>query len=120
MVTEELNFSYFTGYRPNGLGSFYSKTRPLLFLLPADGRPTLMVNEFMKGDAAKRSWVPNIRSWLKVPFTISYVTDLLAELGLTESKIGAELRARAENRDAYPGVRPIKNSISKDKIRRCL
>jgi Xaa-Pro aminopeptidase len=91
MVTEELNFSYFTGYRPNGLGSFYSKTRPLLFLLPADGQPTLMVNEFMKGDAAKRSWVPNIRSWLKVPFTISYVTDLLAELGLTESKIGAEL-----------------------------
>jgi Xaa-Pro aminopeptidase len=51
----------------------------------------MMVNEFMKGDAAKRSWVPNIRSWLKVPFSASYVANLLSEQGLAESRIGTEL-----------------------------
>jgi len=91
MVTEEINYSYFTGHRLNGLGSFYSKTRPIVFLLPKDGAPTVILNEFMKNDAAKRSWVRNIETWLTVPFSASYVTKVLEKQGLAEARIGVEL-----------------------------
>jgi Xaa-Pro aminopeptidase len=116
MVTEEINFSYFTGYRPNGLGSFYSKTRPLLLLLPAHGKPVVMVNEFMKGDAAKRSWVPDIRSWLKVPFSASYVASLLKEQGLAESKIGAELGLEQRIEMPIQEFEQLKNQCPKTKF----
>jgi len=113
IVTEEINFSYFTGYRPNGLGSFYSKTRPLIFLLPSDAAPALLVNEFMKGDAAKRSWVTNQSSWLNVPFTASYAATLIKDKGLTESRIGAELGLEQRLEMPYEEFERLKNQFPK-------
>lgn len=91
LVTEAKNYRYFSGHRSR---QFANKQRPMLFLLPLEGAPTLMVygNELPEADG--QTWIDDIRTYTDVPFPHELVTETITDLGLEDARIGAELGKR--------------------------
>lgn len=87
LVCDGPNYTYLSG----GTRDF-SYTRPTIFILPRENPPTVIIHEFFK-DAQKREvWVEDVRVYttlLGAP--IDEIKKAFEELGLTKSKVGAEL-----------------------------
>lgn len=93
LVANLYNCDYFSG------ASSTSRTfdRPLVFILPRDGEPVLLMNVFMGDLGRKVSWIKDIRTYehVPIPFVISQplepIKEAIKDLHLTSGKIGAEL-----------------------------
>lgn len=89
MVTEKSNYCYFTAHRTIG---WVTKTRPLIFILPYESDPVLVVHEWEIGNAkANCPWIKDIRTWIDLPFSISPIVEVFNELNLSSGRIGVEL-----------------------------
>lgn len=88
-VTEKSNYSYFTPHRTIG---WASKTRPIIFVLPLNEEPSLLLHEWESGNARSSCpWIKNMKTWVDLPFSISPLTEMFKSLRLTNARIGAEL-----------------------------
>jgi Xaa-Pro aminopeptidase len=89
LVTEKSNYSYFTAHRSIG---WVTKTRPIIFILPRNGDPVLVVHEWEIGNSkANCPWIKDIRTWIDLPFSIKPVVEVFQDLKLTDGRIGVEL-----------------------------
>lgn len=85
LVTSPSNYRYFvgTGY---GWGP-----RRNAFILPIDKEPAVLVNGAQKHITELQSYIDNI-NWYDLPFRSERIVDILADLGLARSRIGAEFK----------------------------
>jgi len=90
MAGEKFNFIYLTGLEST---QFLHRMRPLLFLLPREGKPVLFV---YAAEAAKLHYlkpVATIKAYVDIPFPVPDLIDTVRELGWETGVIGAELGA---------------------------
>ena len=90
MVTAEPNVNYYSGWR--NFIPWWTYSRPYILIIPKDHDPVLLVQAFHRFDAARDSWIKDVRSYTSltgVPAT--QVKDLFKELGLMGKRIGLEL-----------------------------
>jgi Xaa-Pro dipeptidase len=87
-VTEKTNYRYFSGSQTI---QFNNKQRPMTFLLPRRGKPTMIVYKLEAGLVLGESWVEDIRGYVDAPFPASVVVDTFKDLGLEDGRIGCEL-----------------------------
>jgi Xaa-Pro aminopeptidase len=104
-MTERTNFRYFTGSQTR---QFNNKQRPMVVILPAKGKPTLMIYSLEEAKARAETWVDDIRGYTDAPFPVSLAVDTLKDLGLDKGRIGCELGANQRvwmTMEEFDGVR---------------
>jgi Xaa-Pro aminopeptidase len=91
------NFTYLAGFScPGTLSRHLDHTdspREVLLIWPRSGEPTLILDESTSAVAARDGWIKNIvgyKGYSENPY--SRAADILSELGLAQSRIGAEKR----------------------------
>jgi Xaa-Pro aminopeptidase len=96
LITEELNYIYFTGHRSQQ--NPIDKIRPYIFIFPKDGEGVLITMPFEVGQVRETTWVTDVRTGGLTGYT-DLVVSILKEKGLSRGKIGAEL-----GREQYLGI----------------
>ncbi len=84
LITDSSNYRLLAGMRS------MTKNRPVVLLLPRNGKPVLIANTFLQSAAENQTWVEDIRTY-DLPFNANIVVLCLRELGLSDAAIGAEL-----------------------------
>lgn len=97
IVTDPLNYSYFTGHKV----ALSMRSRPAIFILPLDGAPALIAwsGPDMFARLYKQpfpSWVEDRRIYPEVPFTRDArvdwgIAEILKERGLAAARLAIEL-----------------------------
>jgi len=86
MVTDNLNFAWFTGHNPGS-----HKMRPNILILPRVGEPAAFIYLRNTGELRKTSWITNIEGYTDCPFIVEEFAQFLKKLGLADAQIGCEL-----------------------------
>ncbi len=97
LVTERLNYQYFTGHRSEQCA--VDKIRSYVFILPKDGDPTLITMPFEVAQVEQTSYVTDIRTTGSLTGHPEFIVGVLDELGLSRARIGCEL-----GREQYLGI----------------
>ena len=98
LITEELNYIYFTGHRSQQ--NPIDKIRPYVFVLPKNGDGALITMPFEVAQVRETTWVEDIRhGTLGVGGHRDAIVEVLKDKGLTRGRIGAEL-----GREQYLGI----------------
>ena len=97
LVTERLNYQYFTGHRSEQCA--VDKIRSYVFILPKDGEPTLITMPFEVAQVEQTSYVSDIRTTGGLTGHPEFIAGVLQDLGLSEARIGCEL-----GREQYLGI----------------
>lgn len=93
LVTEDHNYSYFSGHRlPYSRPPASSPSRPTAFVLPRAGEPVVIVQLFHRADAARTSPARDVRAYTEFSNGCpTLVRDALREMGVRKGRVGAEL-----------------------------
>ncbi len=97
MVTERLNYQYFSGHRSEQCA--VDKIRSYVFILPKDADPTLITMPFEIAQIEQTSFVTDIRTTGGLTGHPEFIAGVLKELGLSRARIGCEL-----GREQYLGI----------------
>lgn len=98
LITEELNYIYFTGHRSQQ--NPIDKIRPYIFVLPKQGDGALITMPFEVAQVRETTWVDDIRqAGLGVGGHAEIVSSVLKDKGLERGRIGVEL-----GREQYLGI----------------
>jgi len=90
LLTAEANVNYFTGYVP--WSSWTTFTRPTVLLISKLAPPILIVQDVWLGAARRDSQIGDIRGYSRLGgLPVDIVSQALADMGLANSRIGAEL-----------------------------
>jgi Xaa-Pro aminopeptidase len=90
LLTAEANINYFTGYRH--FCPWTTFTRPAVLLIPKKAEPVLLVQGFLRADAARDCWFPDVRGYktlLGLP--VEQTAELFREHDMAAGQVGAEL-----------------------------
>ena len=85
LISSPSNYRYFVGTE-YGWGS-----RRNVFLLPSDKEPVALVNGAQKYSTELTTYINDVR-WYDLPFRTTQVVEIISDLGLSKSRIGAELK----------------------------
>lgn len=96
LITEELNYIYFTGHR--SIQNPLDKIRPYVFILPKDDDGVLITMPFEVGQVLSTTWIRDVRQ-AGLMGHASFIASVLKEKGLANARIGAEM-----GREQYLGV----------------
>lgn len=96
LITEELNYIYFTGHRSQQ--NPIDKIRPYIFVLPKKGDGAIITMPFEVAQVLETTWVSDVRTAGLMGYTDT-VVGLLKEKGLSTGRIGAEM-----GREQYLGI----------------
>lgn len=105
-----MNYFYLSGHMPRDYQSNFS--RPHIMILTQDGRAVLVVYGVNEANARESSWVTDIRTYAP-PFSAEPVRAVLGELGLTQTRIGAELGADMRLWMPYLEFRRLEEALPK-------
>ena len=97
MVTERLNYQYFTGHRSEQCA--VDKIRSYVFILPRAGEPTLVTMPFEVAQVEQTSPIADIRVIGGLTGHPEFLVETLRDLGLGAARIGCEL-----GREQYLGL----------------
>jgi len=96
LITEELNYIYFTGHRSQQ--NPIDKIRPYIFVLPKSGEGGLITMPFEVAQVLETTWVEDIKTAGLMAHTDTIVS-VLKEKDLAKGRVGAEL-----GREQYLGI----------------
>jgi len=86
-ITEGGNYTYFSGG-----GRDFSFSRPHILLLPRQGEPVAIVQEFPAINRTREIWFDDVRVYRTMTgLPVELVADLMEEKGIGEGRVGAEL-----------------------------
>jgi Xaa-Pro aminopeptidase len=88
LASEKFNFFYLTGLEST---QFLHRMRPLVFMLPREGKPVLFV---YAAEAAKLGYLESaadIRAYVDIPFPVADLIGIFKEMGWDKAVVGAEL-----------------------------
>ena len=109
LVTERLNYQYFTGHRSEQCA--VDKIRSYVFILPKDGEPTLITMPFEVAQVEQTSYVTDIRTTGSLTGHPEFIVGVLEDLGLSGARIGCELGREQYLGISHSGFRDIVESL---------
>ena len=86
LITEELNYIYFTGHRSQQ--NPIDKIRPYIFVLPKEGDGAIITMPFEVAQVLETTWVSDVKTAGLMGYT-DIVVSLLKEKGLSKGRIGS-------------------------------
>lgn len=90
LLTGGPNLTYLAGV--SGMLGANSGSRPLLYVLPRDGTPVLVVHRFLAGNVLDDPTAVRIQTYDRLSaFPTAALQDALEQVGVTDGRIGAEL-----------------------------
>ncbi len=97
LITERLNYQYYSGHRSEQCA--VDKIRSYMVILPRDGDPVLITMPFEVAQVEQTSYITDIRTTGGLTGHPEFIIGVLASLGLSKARIGAEL-----GREQYLGI----------------
>lgn len=116
LVTEEVNLTYFSGFR--SLMPWGSKTRTYLLhfcLIPRDGSPALVIHLAQRGNVESFSWIDDVR-FFSTQDPIDLLADVVKEKGLAKGTVGMELGMNMRLDACINDYLAIRNTLPNMKI----
>ncbi len=87
LVSDKYNYWYLTGHLTREI----EKKRPMLFLLPREGRPTFIIYKLGEKAARQTAGSAQFLTYEDLPLPVEQVTQAITDSGLEASRVGMEL-----------------------------
>jgi Xaa-Pro aminopeptidase len=114
LITDELNYIYFTGHRSQQ--NPVDKIRPYVYILPRDGDGVLITMPFEVGQVQETTWVEDVRQAGLMGHS-DLIASILTGKGLAKGRIGAELGREQYLGISYNEFSQIQNALPKAEFR---
>ncbi len=111
LITTDTNHRYFSGHWTHRWGHKFTS---LFALLPLERDPVLIVPPLETGMCEEDAWIQDLRTYqppIRIRAGVSLLTEVIRELGLHSSRIGAELGGVLWSRMPYDDFGRLKDEL---------